>query len=90
MNTFNGKFIADNGSIHYYCNGLPHRVDGPAIEHPNGTKSYHNHGTFHRLDGPAIEYASGRKSYYINGIQYDEETYWIQIHKELGIDPDNN
>lgn len=76
------KEITPGGSIFYLLNGLPHRDDGPAIEHLNGTKTYHKHGKFHRLDGPAVIYADGRQSYYIEGIKYDEDKFWEQVNKQ--------
>jgi hypothetical protein len=75
------KETCEDGSVRYYLDGVPHREDGPAIEHSNGTKSYHLHGRFHRIDGPAVEYADGRKSFYINGVKYDEEKFWTEVKK---------
>ena len=45
-----------------------HRLDGPAVEHPNGHKEWWQNGAPHRLDGPAIEYADGGKYWYQNGL----------------------
>ena len=46
---------------------IPHRDDGPAVEHANGYKAYCQNGKLHRDDGPAVEYANGNKYYYQNG-----------------------
>jgi len=53
-----------NGSKHWFKNGIPHRDNGPAIEHDNGDKSWYQNGMRHRDNGPAIEYANGTKSWY--------------------------
>lgn len=75
------KETNEDGSVFYFKYGVPHREDGPAIEHLNGAKSYHIDGKFHRIDGPAVIYADGRQSFYINGIKYDEEKYWTEVKK---------
>jgi hypothetical protein len=55
-------------------NGILHREDGPAVEHPYAYKSWYINGKRHREDGPAVEYSNGDKEWYING----------EIHREDG------
>ena len=58
----------DRDGTRRYLNGdgIPHRVDGPALEKANGTKLWYQIGLHHRIDGPAIEFADGRKWWYLN------------------------
>ena len=58
-----------DGSKAWYVNGLPHRLDGPAIERANGYKEWWVDGKRHRLDGPAVEYANGRIEFWEYGVQ---------------------
>ena len=64
MTVVNNKL---GGKKEWRLNGKLHRLDGPAIEHPNGSKSWHQNGKLHRLDGPAVEWPDGTKSWYQNG-----------------------
>ena len=59
--------IYSDGTKCWKLNGKLHRVDGPAVEHPNGSKSWYKNHKLHREDGPAIEYANGSKYWCING-----------------------
>lgn len=36
-----------------------HRLDGPAVEHPNGSKDWYVNGKHHREDGPAVVWIFG-------------------------------
>jgi len=71
---FSGSCIISKSILHYYKDGLLHREDGPAAEHPNGDKYWYIHGKYHREDGPAIEYANCIKYWYVNS----------QLHREDG------
>ena len=55
------------GCKEYRLNGKLHRIDGPALDHPNGHKEWHQNGKLHRVDGPAAEYHDGSKEWYQNG-----------------------
>lgn len=57
-------------------NGMPHRVDRPAIEWPNGNKEWQFKGKLHRIDGPAVEFANGEgNGWWIDGVEYEEEEF---------------
>ena len=45
--------------------GMPHRLDGPAVEWADGAKAWYVDGKLHRLDGPAVEYADGSKEWWV-------------------------
>lgn len=48
----------------------------------DGDVFYNNIKTlWHRLDGPAIEYSDGTKEWYIDGKQYTELKFNIQVRK---------
>ena len=47
--------------------GLPHRLDGPAVEWKGGSKEWYKDGVRHRLDGPAAEWADGTRIWFKNG-----------------------
>jgi hypothetical protein len=66
---FTGKCMTkDDGTICYYQNGKPHRLDGPAEFFPSGTKVWWKEGKEHRLDGPAVEGADGYANWYVEGL----------------------
>src|ERR1700691_543947 len=68
-----------DGDIHYYLNGLHHRVDGPAVIYTNGLIVYYLNGILHREDGPAIIYSDGRMYYFLNDKNITEEIEeWIK------------
>lgn len=86
-----------NGTKRWYCNGVLHREDGPAIEWPDGAKSWYSHGKRHREDGPAIEQRNGDKYWFSHGKmhredgpaaeQRDGDKYWFshgKLHREDG------
>jgi hypothetical protein len=58
------------GSQYYYLNGKLHRVDGPAIIHPNGFQYYYLNGKRHRVNGPAVIWPDGTEEYYLNGKRH--------------------
>ena len=73
---FTGKCkTIDDGSIHYYVDGVFHRLDGPSIVRYDGTKEWSKDGFLHRLDGPAIEYSNGNKEFWIDGRLYPEKMF---------------
>ena len=49
--------------------GELHRLDGPAITHPDGTEKWYWQGRVHRNDGPAIMYPNGKIEWWYNGSQ---------------------
>ena len=61
--------IIDKYSNIRYCNehGQLHRLDGPALIHPNGDTFWYFNGKHHRTDGPAIIYSDGYQAYLVNG-----------------------
>ena len=48
--------------------GLPHRLNGPAMELANGTREWWVNGKKHREDGPAVEFPNGDKQWWFNGV----------------------
>jgi hypothetical protein len=44
-----------------------HRLDGPAITHPNGDMIWAKNGILHRENGPALDYSNGIKQWWIDG-----------------------
>lgn len=59
----------------YTMLGRIHRIDGPAVEHPNGKKVWKRHGETHRLDGPAIEHADGSVEYWVYDTRIPESIF---------------
>ena len=56
------KIIEDaDGTKRWILNGVPHRLDGPAIERSDGSKEWFLNGEQHREGGPARELANGTK-----------------------------
>ena len=58
-------------------NGIEYQVK----TNSGGSKYWFQNGERHRLDGPACEWADGSKAWYINGIQYTENEWKIEIEK---------
>ena len=54
-------------------NGLPHRIDGPAVIHCDGTKMWYQAGVKHREKGPAVVYPDGTKEWWIAGCLHRED-----------------
>lgn len=69
-NTIEDSYIKEG----YYINGLPHRVDGPAITYVDGRQEYYLNGKLHRLDGPAI-IIKDLEVHYINGKFYTKNHF---------------
>ena len=61
--------VYDDGTKHWYQNGLLHRTDGPAIEHSDGDKFWYQNDKLHRTDGPAFE-CDVYKAWYQNGNRH--------------------
>ena len=53
--------------------GEQHRLDGPAVEHPDGTNEWWVNNKLHRVGGPALEYASGSKEWYQDGEYHRDD-----------------
>lgn len=64
-----------DGTKRWRVNGRLHRVDGPAIEHPDGTKEWYLNGLRHREDGPAIERADGTGKYWHRGNRITKKAF---------------
>ena len=62
----------NNGTKEWWINGLPHRIDGPALDYLV-VKKWYFHGKRHRKDGPAVEWKNGDKEWYINGERLSRE-----------------
>ena len=58
-----------------------HRLDGPAVIHPNGTRFWFFLGNLHCENGPAIIYPDGKKEYYLDGNLLEKE--WYQKYQKL-------
>jgi hypothetical protein len=50
----------------WFQNGQLHRIDGPAIEHPNGMKAWYKFGRLHRNNGPAFIPATANIALYLS------------------------
>jgi hypothetical protein len=58
----------------WFCNGLIHRDDGPALILSDGTDVWYYQGRIHRDDGlPAIICEDGTLEYYVNGVKVRAE-----------------
>lgn len=68
-----GSFTAmlewKDGSKIWYENGLPHRLDAPAIDWADGGEEWYYGGALHRTEGPAVTFADGRKEWWANGVK---------------------
>lgn len=58
------------GTIRWYCSGMLHRDDGPAVVYTDGVRYWCRDGLLHRDDGPAVVYPQGDEYWYQNGDQY--------------------
>ena len=61
----------EGGSTRWYkdANGtIPHRTNGPAVEHDNGSKFWYQYGKLHRTDGPSAEWCDGTKIWHRNNV----------------------
>lgn len=52
--------------IYNDANGLPHRLNGPAIEYIDGSLVWCFHGQVHRTDGPAVQMADGHEEWQVH------------------------
>jgi hypothetical protein len=62
-----------DGSKEWFLNGVLHREDGPALEHPSGTKEWFLNDKRHREDGPAIVHYDGTKAWFVNDKRHRED-----------------
>ena len=44
-------------------------------------KYFNDNGKLHRENGPAVEYKNGYKAWYINGTNYNEKKYELEIER---------
>ena len=61
----------EGGSTRWYkdANGtIPHRTNGPAVEHDYGSKFWYQYGKLHRTDGPSAEWCDGTKIWHRNNV----------------------
>jgi hypothetical protein len=74
--------------IRYYVDGIPHRINGPAVEYLDGEKEYWLNGSIHREDGPAIIWDCGKKEWWLNGKIFFKEDWKIEVEKlkKSGLD----
>lgn len=73
------SIIHSDGSKFHYQNGILHREDGPAAEHPCGI-GYWLNGKLHREDGPAFIYPDGDEEYYLYNKQIEKEDLTAPIN----------
>lgn len=55
------------GAERWHEDGKLHRLDGPAVTHPDGTTEWWVNGRRHRSDGPAVASPDGAERWYRNG-----------------------
>ena len=74
----NKFFIDEDGTKHWYKDGILHREDGPAVEYTDGTKQWYRDGKLHREDGPAVEWVNGATDWYLEGVHlgYRYTGFW--------------
>ena len=68
-----------DGGRESWVNGQLHHEDGPAYERNDGPRAWFQNDQLHRLDGPAYEGADGHREWWINGVEYTEEEYNIEM-----------
>ncbi len=64
----------EDGNISYFLNGVPHRLNGPAVIHNNGATYWFKDGVMHREDGPAVEVPGYKKEWWVEGL-FVKETF---------------
>jgi hypothetical protein len=57
-----------DGAYMFWKNGMRHRLDGPAIAHPDGRKFYFFEDALHRIGGPAATDETG-EYWWIHGVK---------------------
>lgn len=77
--------LSNDGSIEWRCEGVLHRIDGPAVLYPNGDSEWYFNGTLHRLDGPAVECEDGHIEYWVYGYLCKDEAEFIMKQLQYGI-----
>jgi hypothetical protein len=72
--------VMESGIEIWYHNGKKHREGGPAEynRYGHGVCIHYHYGEIHNLDGPAF-YGSGHCEYWIDGIQYYEDDFLIEV-----------
>lgn len=67
-----GSITYRDGMRVWYCKGIIHRDDGPALTTRYGKNYWYRNGCYHRDDGPAItDDRNGAKYWYRDGKLYD-------------------
>lgn len=77
------RYTGDNRSFDQ--DGKLHRLNGPAVEHPDGAKEWWLNGVRHRSDGPAVEWANGEVAWWFQGVCYSNIGGWL--NRLAKIDP---
>ena len=76
---FTGIGIWPDQCTVYYNDGMIHREGKPAVLWPDGSRSWFKFGLIHREDGPAVEYANGDKEWHLEGKEYSERDYKLEL-----------
>ena len=62
------RTVADDSTLWWtLADGSPHRLDGPAVVHPDGTQEWWVDSQRHREDGPAVTRPNGYQRWYRHG-----------------------
>ena len=91
-NKYNVKMWVANSNSNYL-----HRLNGPAMIHPDGSEYWYQNGVYHREGGPAVLESNGNEEWFINGkrhrlggpalITSNNNKYWFKnddVHREDG------
>ena len=65
--------------------GAMHRVDGPAIEHPDGYRAWCLNDQLHRVDGPAVVGGDGSEKWFLHGKEVSEATVKALAAREAAV-----
>ena len=85
LHRLDGPAIERSDGTKEWCqNGLRHRDAGPAVEHMDGSRMWLLYGRLHRTNGPAVEWPDGSVEWWVDGVQYTERDYYLQL-KALGF-----
>lgn len=63
-----------DGSWERWCQrGRLHRLDGPALRHPDGRLEWYRDGRLHRDGAPAVQHPDGRMEYWRDGVRHRDD-----------------
>jgi hypothetical protein len=74
MSKEHSERIDIHGSVYYRKEGSNHRLDGPAVIHPDGVEAWYKEGQLHREDGPAIIDMGGNELWCNDGLPVVHKT----------------